>query len=137
MFAATRRLLLLLALHIAFFVCFSDAGPLGVIYGWASLTVWFFVVVATLKPLDTIGAVLPGAFLLCDILVLGGAGYTISRTMPQADNAHPYEKIMRGNYPTRADIRKGLATFGVKLPKDFEKTELKDIHIPNPLKDKK
>ncbi|MDD2773824.1 MAG: hypothetical protein PHP45_09045 [Elusimicrobiales bacterium] len=139
MLAATRRLLLLLLLHLAFFVCFPDTGPFGLVYGWGSFALWCLVVVLTLVPLEMIGSVFPGVFLLCDLVVLCGAGWLLAATMPQADRIAPYEKIQSGRYPTRADIRKGLAAFGVDLPKSFEQAKLSDINIPkfNLKKDKK
>ena len=130
MIAAFRRIVILLCLHLAFFTCFPNTGALGILYGWASMALWFFIVQLTLKPLGWVADIFPGLFILCDMLIIAGAVTSLGLTLPQTDKTAPLAKIAAHHYPTRADISKGLAQFGVNVPASIEKAKVPDIKMP-------
>jgi hypothetical protein len=131
MISTPRRIILLLALHVAFFIFFPNAGRYGLLYGWVSLALWCYVVHALQKPLDFLSGIFPGLFIFCDLIVLAGAFACIAMTMPQSDGMHPVKKLACKHYPSKTDINKGLAQFGLAVPATVENAKIPDIKMPD------
>ena len=101
--------------HLAFFACYPDTGPLGIYYLAVSLLLWsvFLLFINTSTALIRF---VSGA----DGLAVNAASFALMAcalavTLPQADKVSVLEKLQNEDYPDRATVARGLARLGIRL----------------------
>lgn len=112
------KISLILFIHLGFFVCYPDAGPMRNVYLWVSFVLWSGGAVFLSTSLNFMRGFIS---VTVHLLFFGLALAIISYTMPQADEIPVIRKIQRGRYPTRDDIYHGLLRFGIRIEKIAQK----------------
>ncbi|MDA8130873.1 MAG: hypothetical protein M0011_05150 [Elusimicrobia bacterium] len=102
-------------IHLAFFACYPDTGPLGVYYLAVSLLLWsvFLLFINTSTALVRFISGAAGLTInAASFALMAGA---LAVTMPQADKVSVLDKLQNEDYPDRATVAKGLARLGIHL----------------------
>lgn len=116
-----RRAILLALVCVAVPVCFPDfpfsAGP--IIFGlYIVILLGIVFISAVLSVLPFSKSKIINAFM--DIVFMIIAAIVIMMFMPQYDGVHPWQKVKQGNYPTKAQIYRGLSKMGIGSPKEWQ-----------------
>jgi cell division protein FtsW (lipid II flippase) len=104
---------LIIAIHLAVFLCYPDTGEFGGYYLAISIVLWtgfMLFINLSVKIIKFISGALGHLVhlaLLCLMLV------SIALTLPQADRVTVFEKVRDGKYPTKETIQKGLNKLGL------------------------
>lgn len=117
------RGLLLAVLHLAVLVCFPDYTPFAPVTVFIVFLISMAVVIAATGLFSAMGANKSFAgnrFMEVVFLII--VAIILLMAVPQKDNTSPFDKVKNGRYPTKSDINRGLAKFGIKgLDKDVQK----------------
>ena len=121
-----RRAILLALVCVAVPVCFPNfpfsAGP--VIFGlYVAILLGIVFVSAIVSVLPFAKSPIVNVFL--DLVFMIIAAIIIMMFLPQYDGVKPWQKIKQGNYPTKAQIYRGLSRIGIGSPERW-KDDFKD-----------
>lgn len=110
-----KRLLIVLLLHLTFFVCFPDVGRFGVFYGWISVVIWSVVAIFSETTFQVLYKIFKPVRILVDLAFVFLAALIIASTFSQKDGVSPLRKIRRGTHPNKTDFYRGLNKLGLKI----------------------
>lgn len=116
--SVAKRLVIVLLLHLAFYICFPDVGRFGVFYGWISVVIWSVVAIFAETTFQVLHKIFGPLKILVDLAFIFVVAITIASTFPQEDRVSPLRKIKRGTHPNKTDFYRGLEKLGVKVKKE-------------------
>ncbi|MDR1124106.1 MAG: hypothetical protein LBL61_05915 [Elusimicrobiota bacterium] len=109
------RVLLLAALHFGALVCFPDYTAFAPITVFIIFLISCAAMVAATSLMSLTGL---GRYFfmnrLFEIIMLVAVAAVLLIFTPQLNGTRPFDRVMAGNYPTKRDIDRGLAKFGLK-----------------------
>jgi hypothetical protein len=109
------RTALLAALHFGVLVCFPDYTAFAPVTVFIIFLISPAAMVAATTLMSLIGL---GRYffmnILFDIAMVAIVAFILLIFTPQANGVKPFDRIRNGNYPTKHDINRGLAKFGLK-----------------------
>ena len=116
-----RRAILLGLVCLAVPVCFPDfpfsAGPLMFgLYIAILLGIVFVSAIISVLPFAKSKIINAGL----DIIFMIIAAIIVMMCMPQLDGVKPWTKVKQGQYPTKAQIYRGLSKLGIGSPTDWQ-----------------
>jgi hypothetical protein len=109
------RAVLLAAVHFGVLLCFPDYTA----FAPATVFIIFLVCVAAMLAETSLMSLIGlGRYffmnLVFDVIMVAAAALILLIFTPQNNGVRPFDRVMKGHYPTKQDINRGLAQFGLK-----------------------